>query len=215
MAQSRIKLRAKRFVGSHRWRSVTLIGKMLGFLGLSILLGLGSAWFAVEKGTALTTRYIGPWQTWKTLGSPQADPYTLARISRTGSLPITFTNALYFTAYKDDEGDRLGSDCEYTLDGRAIDAEWWSLAAYNGDGGLINNKAARHAFSSNNVLRNTDGSFRIWLSRKARSGNWLPAGDAENLILVLRVHGPRVSEDTQRRGKIEESLPRIEKVVCD
>ena len=59
-----------------------------------------------------------------------------------------------------------------------LDGAWWSLAAFDGQGGLIQNAAERYAFSSDSVMREPDGRAVITLARDARPGNWLPIGGA-------------------------------------
>lgn len=180
----------------------------------ALTLGLSSAWYMIEEGSALTTSHVGPWSVWRSAGKPDADPYTKAHMARAGRLPITATSALYFFADSDEAGNRLSSDCEYVVEGRPLNAAWWSLAVYDGTGRLIPNKASRHSFNRTDVARRADGSFRIVLARNARPGNWLPTADQGSLKLVLRAYGLRDADSVFDKAAAERGLPTIRKVVC-
>ena len=204
-----------RRLATHRYsRIVWFVGRIIGFISLAMIIGIGSAWYMIEKGSPLTTRKIGPWINWSSLGDAGADPYTRARMARSGRLPITSTNALYFIARTDSDGDSLSGDCEYTIEGAPLASDWWSLSVYDYNGSLMANRSRRYAFSSSNLLRNADGSYKIALAKSVRAGNWLPVAQKVPLMLMLRAYGPRVSQDTQSGERIEDSLPDINKVTC-
>lgn len=181
---------------------------------VALSLGLSSAWHMIANGSPLTTKTIGPWTVWYGAGSPNADPYTKAYLAREGRLPITSTSALYYYARSDETGEPLTSQCDYVIVGVPINAAWWSLAAYDGSGRLIPNKAGRHAFNRTDIVRSADGRFRIVLASSARDGNWLPTGDRESLIVLLRIYGPRDFNDTIKGRLIEEKLPAINRARC-
>lgn len=181
----------------------------------SLAIGLGSAWYMIEEGSALTTSRIGPWSVWRSAGKPDADPYTKAYMARAGRLPINATTALYFFAESDETGAPLDSECEYVVEGRPLNAAWWSLAVYDGTGRLIPNKAGRHSFNRTDVARRADGSFRIVLARSARPGNWLPSAHQGSLRLVLRAYGLRDANSILSPQIAEENLPTIRKVLCN
>jgi hypothetical protein len=180
----------------------------------ALVLGLGSAWYMIEEGSALTTSHVGPWSVWRSAGKPDADPYTKAHMARAGRLPITATSALYFFANNDETGNRLSSDCEYVVEGRPLNAAWWSLAVYDGTGRMIPNKAGRHSFNRTDVARRADGSFRIVLARSARPGNWLPTAQQGSLKLLLRAYDLRDADNVLDKAAAERGLPTIRKVVC-
>jgi len=192
------------------WKLLTIIF----FAGLTLFVGLGSAWQMVDYGSALTTGKIGPWSVWYSAGSPNADPYTRAHFARSGRLPITSTSALYYLATTDGDGSELTSECEYAIVGSPVDAAWWSIAAYESSGRLIPNKASRHAFSSREIALGANGGFRIVLSREARPGNWLPAGESDQLQLVMRVYGPRTTDSAVEGRITDKAVPSIRRLSC-
>lgn len=189
-----------------------LIINMLIFAALSMLIGLGSAWYMVEKGTALTASQLGPWQVWPKEGHLEADPYTRARMARSGRLPIT--GSLYFTARSDQDGRQLNSGCDYEITGRPLNALWWSLTVYDASGELIANKADRHAFNGENIALLPDGSYRIRVASQARPGNWLPSGQDQQLMLILRAYRPMNAKETESDRVKLGLLPQIRKVEC-
>ena len=159
---------------------------------------------------------MGPWDGWDSEGNPNADPYTKAHVARSGRLPLTSTIARYFVARTDGAGHTLTSDCQYLIQGAPLNARWWSLAVYDQYGGLIENPSARYSFNSEELLRHSDGTFRVNLSSKARPENWLPSGTVEQpLVLMLRIYSPRET-DASGIGLISgERLPKIERVACE
>ena len=65
----------------------------------------------------------------------------------------------------------------------------------------------RQGFTSQEIIRNTDGSFTIRIGPRARYGNWLPSGGVESYILVLRLYDTPVGAAT-RAGR-EARMPKI------
>lgn len=190
-----------------------VVTSILAFMA-ALSLGLGTAWYMIAEGSPLTTGQIGPWSIWYAAGTPEPDPYTRAYQARIGRLPITTTSALYFYASADRSGEPLRAECDYTIEGRPIDAMWWSMAVYDGDGGLIPNEADRYSFSRTDILRRPDGSFQLVLAPSARPGNWLPTAGGGNLQLVLRIYGPRNYNDAIKGRLLERRLPAITKGGC-
>lgn len=188
----------------------------IGTFVMALMLGIGSAWHMIEHGSPLTTTKVGPWDGWVSEGNPSADPYTRAHVARSGRLPLTSTVARYFVARTDSAGRLLRSDCEYAIEGSPLNARWWSLAVYDEYGGLIENPSARYSFNSEEMLRHSDGKFRVNLSRQVRPENWLPSGRVDqSLVLLLRVYSPRET-DASGIGLVPgQRLPKIERIACE
>jgi hypothetical protein len=198
---------------THSMRSLAYF---IGTFVVALLLGIGSAWHMIERGSFLTTTKVGPWSGWTAEGNPNADPYTKAHMARSGRLPLTSTIARYFVARTDSNGRQLVSHCAYSIHGFPINARWWSLALYDEQGSLIANASDRYAFNSEEALRRADGSFRVTLARNARPENWLPTGAGDqNLVLMLRIYGPRET-DSDGMGLVpNDRLPKIERLSCE
>jgi hypothetical protein len=191
--------------------------ELIAVFVLALVLGISSARYMIEQGSPLTTKRVGPWGSWLNEGNPNSDPYTKAHLARSGRLPLTSTTARYFAATTDSEGDRLTSACEYLIEGGPLNARWWSIAVYDERGSLIENPSQRYSFNSEEAVRRSDGTYRISLASNARPENWLPSGNGEerNLVLMLRVYGPR-DTDTTGIGQIpDDRLPKIERKSCN
>jgi hypothetical protein len=192
------------------------LGYFIGTFAVALLLGIGSAWYAIDRGTPLTTQKTGSWESWVSEGHPDADVYTKAHVARSGRLPLTSTVARYFTARVDSKGHGLTSSCEYTITGFPLNARWWSIALYDEEGALIPNPSDRYSFNNEELLRRADGTFRINLSRTARTENWLPTGDvAQNLVLMLRIYSPRETDSLGIGLVPDNRLPTIERTTCE
>jgi len=190
--------------------------QLIAVFTAALVLGIGSARYMIEHGSPLTPQRVGPWASWVSEGNPNSDPYTKAHLARSGRLPLTSTTARYFTANTDSEGDTLISTCEYSIEGGALNARWWSIAVYNEHGSLIDNPSQRYSFNSEEAIRHSDGSYRITLAGDARPENWLPSGSGpeRNLVLMLRIYSPRET-DSSGIGQIpDDRLPKIERKSC-
>ena len=86
-------------------------------------------------------------------------------------------------------------------------ARFWTLTLYDPEGKLVANSVNRYGFTSQEVVRNSDGSFDITVAPRARSGNWLPTGGIERYTLVLRLYDSPVGVAT-RAGR-ETPMPSI------
>ena len=188
--------------------------KLFIFAGVTLILGFGSAWYMVERGTSISTASIGPWHIWLDAGKLDAEPYTRAHMARSGQMPITTTSALHFTSTTDSDGRKLYPSCDYEITGRAFNALWWNLAVYDPAGQPIPNKAGRHAFSSKNVAILPDGTFKIRLAPRTRPGNWLPSGDGSSVVLLLSVIRPASAPVSGMRRSRGDLLPQIRRVSC-
>lgn len=183
------------------------------FIGIVLILGLGSSWYMVERGSALTTVTVGPWVAWTAAGRPDADPYTRAHEARLGILPLSTQISHTFIARTDSEGRTLHSSCTYTITGYEIPNFWWSLTVFDADGRLIPNVLGRSAFTSDTMAINPNGSYVATLSRDAHAGNWLPTGGAGRLALAFTVLdlGTRA---VAQEGDIERTVPAITRTGC-
>lgn len=184
------------------------------FLGLVLIGGLGTSWYMVEAGSAITTHSIGPWVTWKNAARADADPYTRAHIARLGTMPLSTDIARTYVARTDSAGNRLHSSCEYVIEGEELSAHWWSLTAFDDRGALIPNIAGRHSFTSQTMTIAPDGRFMLTMARDARPGNWLPTGGAGRIALVLEIVDGRVSSLAASAEGDAAVLPEIRQVQC-
>jgi len=105
------------------------VGAWVATIAVGVLLGLGSAWIALEYGRSTFSSHYGDWTHSRAAGSSAAGPYTRAVIAREGLLALSAREALYFNLARDSEGRPLDEGCVYELTGGAFEARWWFLPA--------------------------------------------------------------------------------------
>lgn len=188
-----------------------LLGSIFTF-ALATLVGLGATYFALTRGAAFGALRIGAWTAWPKTGTADADPYARATIARSGELPIGLGDGVSFTAQTDDAGKSLDGRCNVVLNGTTPTARFWTLTLYNTAGHLVANSVDRFGFTSQEIVRNADGTFEIEIAPRATAGNWLPTGGVERYQLVLRFYDTAVGVST-RAGK-EVPMPTINTKAC-
>ena len=192
---------------------LALLGDWAAFIGVVLILGLGTSWYMIDIGTPLTTERQGPWTSWTSAGRPDTDPYTRAHFARYGTLPFTAELSLTYVAFADSDGRRLHSSCDYSVEGTEPATSWWSLSVFDDRGLLIANPAQRHAFTSQSMALRPNGTFLVTLARDARPGNWLPTGGAGRLALVFTTLDPSTPL-LSRPNEEARPLPTIRRDQC-
>jgi len=76
----------------------------------------------------------------------------------------------------------------------------------------VANSTQRQSFTSQEIVRNADGTFDIMVGPRARPGNWLPTGGADKYVLVLRLYDTPIGMAT-RTGS-DAPMPSISKRAC-
>ena len=190
-----------------------LLGDWAAFIGVVLILGLGTSWYMIDIGLPLTTERQGPWTSWTSAGRPDADPYTRAHFARYGTLPFSAELSLAYVAFADSDGRRLHSSCDYSVEGTEPGTSWWSLSVFDDHGLLIANPAQRYAFTSQSIALRPNGSFLVTLARDARPGNWLPTGGAGRLALMFTTLDPSTPL-LSRPNQEARPLPTIRRDQC-
>lgn len=188
-----------------------LLGSLIAMV-IAACVGLGATWLTATRGTAFGAVAIGAWTAWPKTGSTDIDPYARATIARSGELPIGLGDGVAFYAWSDDARRRLDGRCDIVLTGTTPPARFWTLTLYDADGRLIPNPLERHGFTSQEIVRRTDGTFEISVAPRARSGNWLPTAGVDRYMLVLRLYDTPVGVAT-RQGR-EAPMPAITTRSC-
>ncbi len=155
---------------------------------------------------------LGAWTAWPRTGTVGIDPYARAAIARSGELPIGVGDGVAFYAQADDQGKTFDGRCDVDISGITPTARFWTLTLYDLEGKLVANSINRHGFTSQEIIRSSDGSFTIRLGPRARYGNWLPTGGVDRYILVLRLYDTAVGVAT-RAGR-EAPMPAIMAREC-
>src|SRR5256714_14340060 len=178
-------------------------------LAVAAVIGLGTTWIALPRGTAYGGVTIGAWTGWPKNGTSGIDPYARAMVSRTGELPVGSGDGVAFYARTDDSGQPLDGRCDVLLSGTTPQARFWTLTLYDPEGRLVANSTRRQSFTSQEIVRNADGTFDIMVGPRARPGNWLPTGGAVKYVLVLSLYDKPNSIET--RTGIAAAIPSISK----
>lgn len=181
-------------------------------LAIATLVGLGATYLALTRGAAFGALRIGSWVAWPKTGTIDADPYARAAISRTGQLPIGVGDGVSFTAQADDDEKLLDGRCTVRVSGITPAARFWTVSLYNIEGHLVSNSLNRYGFTSQEIVRNSDGTFEVVVAPRASAGNWLPTGGVERYALVLRLYDTAVGVATKAGREVP--MPTIKTGDC-
>jgi hypothetical protein len=173
-----------------------LIGTLFG-LAIAAVVGLGLTYLSLTRGTAFGGLSIDSWTAWPKSGTTDADPYVRASIARSGRLPTAMGDGVSFTLQSDDEGKVLDGRCDVVISGVTPVARFWTMTLYNPDGALVANSTNRYGFTSQEIVRRSDGTFEIVVSPRASAGNWLPTGGVVRYELILRLYDTAVGVSTK------------------
>jgi len=185
--------------------------KYLTCILVALVLGVGSALCAIKSHAKRSWLQNRSWRVNLDIGSKNTGLYSRAAVARAGLFALNKSETIYYVAGTDDEGKPLTSDCDYRIEGKDLDARWWSITLYGADFFLVPNDQKRYSFNGQNVKRKQDGSYVIFVSRTAKQDNWLPIGDQDQFYLTLRLYNPAKSVYANP-GRIE--LPSITREVC-
>jgi len=188
-----------------------LLGSCFTLL-IAAAIGLGATWLTLTRGIAFGALNIGAWTAWPKSGSVDIDPYARASIARSGELPVGMGDGVAFYAHTDDAGNNFDGRCTFTIGGMTPAARYWTLTLYDPDGKLVANAIDRHDFTSDEIVRDSDGRFTITVAPLARPGNWLPTGGIEKFMLVWRLYDTPIG--VANRTTKEGPMPAIVRKGC-
>jgi len=188
-----------------------LFGTMFA-LAVAAALGLGTTWVALTRGTAYGGVTIGAWTARPRTGTSEIDPYARASIARSGELPVGTGDGVAFSATTDDKKRPLDGRCDVVVSGVTPPARFWTLTLYDPKGRLVANSLQRYGFTSQEIVRGSDGGFEIRVASRSRAGNWLPTGAIERYVLMLRLYDTPVGVAT--RTQRDAPMPSIATVGC-
>ncbi len=185
-------------------------------VALVIAIG-GGAWLtslAMNETGQFGGVTIGGWTAYPLEGTLEADPYAKARLARDAALAIGAAEGVTFYASADDAGERLTSDCDYTVEGRTISARLWTLHPLSPDSNRLAGIPDKWpAFlNSETIAYDADGSFRITVSAFARPYNWLALPKNSGFVLALNLYDSPVATN---KGLVETSLPKVTRGECN
>ena len=108
-----------------------------------IIGGSGLAVSQVRSGLNDNRITNGAWSTSRDNGAASASALSRARVALFGLLALPAKEAMYFSARVDSDGEALNGACTYSVSGGELDARWWSITLYKGEGWLVKNNANR------------------------------------------------------------------------
>lgn len=187
----------------------------LAALVLAIAIGGGAAsvWYALQAQDGVGAVTLGPWTTFPDLGTPQADPYSKARVAREGVLSLGLAEGLTFAAKRDSDGASLQRNCTYMIEGTFPPARLWTIYAAETPNRLIRSGHLKlPALHSLEALRRPDNSVSVSVGRHSAPGNWLPVSGTGPMSVVLTLYDSPAANSS---GIADVSLPRIVKTACD
>ncbi|HEX7790387.1 MAG TPA: DUF1214 domain-containing protein [Afipia sp.] len=179
---------------------------------VATVVGLGATWMTATRGVTVGTITIGAWTARPKTGTSDIDPYSRASIARSGELPVGTGDGITFTATTDDSRRPLDGRCDVVVKGVTPAARFWTLTIYDNKGQLVANALQRYGFTSQEIVRDSDGSFEVRITSRSRAGNWLPTGGLDRYVLVLRLYDTPVGVGT--RTQKDAPMPSIKTAGC-
>lgn len=181
-------------------------------LAIATVVGLGATWMTATRGVNVGTITIGAWTARPRTGTSDIDPYSRATVARSGELPVGTGDGVMFTARTDDAGRALDGRCDIVVKGVTPAARFWTMTLYDTKGQLVDNAMRRFGFTSQEIVRGSDGAFEVRVTSRARSGNWLPTSGIDRYTLALRLYDTPVGVGT--RTQKDAPMPSIQTVSC-
>lgn len=184
--------------------------RLLGATVLAALLAFGALALSVRGDRSSSALRNGAWDTDLRVGSAASDLWLRAQIALCCVLALNRTETVYFSASRDSAGEPLDGRCTYRLEGRDLDARWWSVTSYANDNFLIPNPQNKYSVSKTNAERQLDGTWTARASLEPTDGNWLPTA-RDGFVLTLRLYNPSKALQESLESA---PLPTITKEAC-
>jgi hypothetical protein len=195
------------------WASRRGPGWLAWTLGLmaAVLLGLGSAWWAL-RGAGHFGVAAGPWRASLLAGSADTDAHTRARVALGGLLALNRDETMYYVAASDSDGRALRSRCSYRVSGLPPPGRWWSVTAYADDFFLFADDRRRYSLNGATAALDAQGRFVLVSGPQLPAGAtepWLPTPGDRGLLFTLRVYNPAAGLQARPDSLVP---PRIERL---
>ena len=160
-----------------------------------LALGLWATGAALSGLLPIAVDRLGQWRFEARAGAADADPYTRARVERSGEIPLGARRRLDADDRRRQRRPRARLRLASTSSARkAPTARYWTLTPIDADGFVLANADDRAVLRSTEILREADGGFWIWISRRVHSGNWLPLGADGAFALELKLYDPALGD---------------------
>jgi len=156
----------------------------------------------------------GPWRFSEKVGKPAASHLERARLALSGPLGLSASEAVYFIARADEDGEALRSSCGYKISGESFDARWWSLTVYDAETfRFVSDHAGRASWTGLAPQLAGNQRWTINVGPAPLPEPWISSRDEPpgRLELLLRIYNP---SDATRAQLPALALPTIEKTGC-
>jgi hypothetical protein len=160
---------------------------LLGLVAAGFGIGISSAWYTTQSIQPLDAIKLGPWVASPNAGTPDADPYSLARQARTGELPLGSGEGLALVARTDSSGRELQSDCIYRVLGQTPQARLWTLSVEAADGRPLASGGNITAVGSDGLFRQGDGGLDVVVAPTPQAGIWLASNGGRSFESPIRL----------------------------
>ena len=190
------------------WRALGWLVPVL--LALAVAFGIGTASARAILGDRVEASFVraGAWRVEPSGGGAGADPYTRARLARSGMIPLGRAEGIALTAVLDDTGRPLSASCRYEVVGPMPPARLWSLWVEP----ETSDPARPSAMHAGGIVRDRDGGFVVTASRDVAPGNWLALPLEGSFTMRLALYDTPVA----RTGNASSLLaPAIRRLGCD
>lgn len=158
------------------------------FFGISLGIGFGLSYLALDKGALFGTVRVGPWLAWSEVGMDEPDPYTQAFVSRDGALELARAEGIRFVAKQDSAGQNLRRNCSYQLKGTMPSSALWTLLATDNEGKSVTREGANLALNNSRLIREGNGSFLLHVGPILATKNWLNLQGSGPFSLILNLY---------------------------
>lgn len=189
-----------------------LLVNLTVMMGIALVLGLGSAWMAIDSGLRFGRIIVGPWIASPDTGAAVNDPYLAASHARTGEIVLGLGEGVMFVATTDSGGNELDGDCTYLLSGDFPPARLWTLTLSDTAQKPVIADEFIPGFHNRGILRKADGSFEISVAPSVQPGNWLPSEKGGRFQLVARLYDTGLGASGVRL--VQPKMPAIERLEC-
>ncbi|WP_455474460.1 DUF1214 domain-containing protein [Bartonella sp. B30(2025)] len=176
----------------------------------SILCGILSIDYMLNSFNNFGRFTIGEWNAYPQVGTTETDPYTRARTIKRGDIALGRTEGLVFQIWKDNHGHPLYPQCHYLLKGHIPEARLFTL--YAADKSLkpyTVSKKVPFELHTDNIIYENDGSFRVHISPKPQTRNWLTTISQRKFGLILTLYDTSIISSTMLEKLI---MPSVEKI---
>jgi hypothetical protein len=166
-----------------------LIYAALAVVG-GLAIGLGSAVMRLSEAGSVAVPGNTAWVELDPASGNEMLPYALGLYLGAGQVPPSFT-VRQFKRIRDEEGNALRGDCAYVLEGKVPPARWWTLAATDAQGRVVNPQSV---IVAGQAFRDAEGAMRVSFAPWPIAGNWVRV-DSGTYGLMLALHDVQDDDD--------------------